>query len=292
MDESTRNNLRQLLPALRALNDSVEKSYVTSTFQYAGDMLVKSYQKLYAKLREVLPEDFFLEALGLELPEGATDEQKVTQVRVAVSQLTSYMRRLLEQEEGEAFVGFSRQFGRQFGDLGRELQQEIMEKTRQTLARAMGNLDIGVKVKHKRGQDLRGAEMRGANLEGENFTGADLSEAHLEEAHLEDANLSGATLARANLHAAHASDANFSGAELPEANLSVAVGGYEPSGRPPTPICTASIPATPPTGRRCRRSICQSKLNDANFSGALTRLLRAISADDANFSGARMRRLT
>src|SRR5690606_10619381 len=92
MDENIRKQIRQLLPALQALEKSVKGSLLDGTFTGTGDMAVRSYNNLHSRIAQVLPDDFYItEGLSLEIGENADERQKVAQVHLAASQLVGYL---------------------------------------------------------------------------------------------------------------------------------------------------------------------------------------------------------
>jgi len=161
LDENTRAALRQLLPALKALAKSVDRSYWTGTYEGSGDMAVKSYSSLQRKIAELLPDDHYVtDALALEIAPDATEQQKVAQVQLAVSQLVNYLEGLVRSSypPGE-FEDLS--------DLGRELRDRILATTRETIRKAMAGMDIDIDIdehepsgrKAKRRIVIKGGEM-------------------------------------------------------------------------------------------------------------------------------------
>jgi hypothetical protein len=141
MDDNTRQALRQLLPALKALAKSVERSYWSGTYEGTGDMAVKSYRSLQKRIAELLPDDYYItDALVLEIAPEATEQQKVAQVQLAVSQLLNYLEGLLRGSRpgSEAEDHLS--------DLGRELRDRIVLTTREAIRKAMENMDIDIDI--------------------------------------------------------------------------------------------------------------------------------------------------
>ncbi len=140
MDDNTRQALRQLLPALKALAKSVERSYWSGTYEGTGDMAVKSYRSLQKRIAQILPDDYYItDALVLEITPEATEQQKVAQVQLAVSQLMNYLEGLLKSSRpGGEFEDIS--------DLGRELRDRIVLTTREAIRKAMENIDIDIDI--------------------------------------------------------------------------------------------------------------------------------------------------
>jgi hypothetical protein len=140
MDDNTRQALRQLLPALKALAKSVERSYWSGTYEGTGDMAVKSYRSLQKRIAEILPDDYYItDALVLEIAPEATEQQKVAQVQLAVSQLMNYLEGLLKSSRHPGEM-------EDLSDLGRELRDRIVVTTREALRKAMENMDIDIDI--------------------------------------------------------------------------------------------------------------------------------------------------
>ena len=141
MDESTSKSLSQLVLALRSLTKSVEKSYYHGAFQGVGDMVAKSYRSLHARAVELLPEDFYVrDVLALDIEAEGGDKQRLAQVNLLVNQLTDYLESLLKSEmKGVASADVEDLKG-----LGRDLSEQIIAYTRQTLKRALSNIEINV----------------------------------------------------------------------------------------------------------------------------------------------------
>lgn len=140
LDDTKRQALRQLLPALKSLAKSVEHSYWSGAYEGTGDMAVKSYSSLQRRIAELLPDDYYVtEALVLEIKPEATEQQMVAQVQLAVSQLHSYL---------EGLVKSSRPAGdmEDISELGRELRDRIVLTTRDAIRKAMSNMDIDIDI--------------------------------------------------------------------------------------------------------------------------------------------------
>lgn len=141
MDESTFQSLNQLLLALKSLSKSVEKSYYHGAFQGVGDMVARSYRSLHARAVELLPEDFYVrDVLVLDAEGQGSDKEKLAQVNLLVSQLTDYLDSLLRAEKKVSFSGDVEDLK----GLGRDLSEQIISYTRQTLRRALSNMEIGI----------------------------------------------------------------------------------------------------------------------------------------------------
>lgn len=141
MDENTIQSLSQLLLALKSLSKSVEKSYYHGAFQGVGDMVARSYRSLHARAVELLPEDFYVrDVLTLDAELQGSDKEKLAQVNLLVSQLTDYLDSLLRTEQKINFRGDVEDLK----GLGRDLSEQIINYTRQTLRRALSNIEIGI----------------------------------------------------------------------------------------------------------------------------------------------------
>lgn len=140
LDDKMRTALRQLMPALQALAKSVERNLIHETYEGTGDMAVKSYRGLQAKIAQLLPDDAYVtEALTLDVSPNATDRQKVAQVQMAVSQLMTYLAGQLRSDHAASEL-------EDLSDLGRELRDRIMMTTRDAIRRAMSNVDIDIDI--------------------------------------------------------------------------------------------------------------------------------------------------
>jgi hypothetical protein len=141
MGENTSQNLNQLLLALRSLSKSVEKSLYHGMHQGVGDTVVKNYRSLHARAVELLPDDFYVrDVLVLDVAAEANDKQKLSQVHLLVTQLTDYLDNVLKEEHK---VNFTAEVEDLKG-LGRDLSDQIISYTRQTLRRALSNIDVGM----------------------------------------------------------------------------------------------------------------------------------------------------
>jgi hypothetical protein len=140
LDDDKRLALRQLLPALKALAKSVEWNLYNESYEGTGGMAVKSYRGLQGKVAQILPDDpYVTEALVLEDTPNATDKQRAAQVRMAVSQLVTYVEGQLRSQRTETEL-------EDITDLGRELRDRIVLTTRDAIRRAMSNMDIDIDI--------------------------------------------------------------------------------------------------------------------------------------------------
>jgi len=86
-EEDLRTLIRYLAP-LATLRQDLERA-MSLEFQSAlGDTAVRTYNGLHASILRVL-DDPYLEALALQVPEGANDKEKISLVFLAVGQLSS-----------------------------------------------------------------------------------------------------------------------------------------------------------------------------------------------------------
>ncbi len=155
----TENEIQRLLHAIRALMGAVERALMTDTTDGVGDAMVTNYTKLHTKIAESYPEDYYLtDVLALDVPEDTDNAQKIALVRLAATQLESYLQSLLEDQESEEFWGGSpppgfkrrgrrgsshwRKHRSQERDFGAELSDEILNFTKETLRRALSSIDI------------------------------------------------------------------------------------------------------------------------------------------------------
>jgi hypothetical protein len=140
MEENTRQALRQILPALKALAKSVERAYWSGTYEGTGDMAVKSYRSLQKRIADILPDDVYVtDALVLEITPEATEQQRVAQVQLAASQLKDYVESLLKSSRPAGEV-------EELSDLGRELRDRIVLTTREAIRKAMENIDVDIDI--------------------------------------------------------------------------------------------------------------------------------------------------
>ena len=234
MDENTQDRIKQLLAALQALEKSVRNALKEGTYHGTGDMAVRGYQGLHARAAEILPDDFYVtESLRLDTPAEA-DDQKLAQVQLAVSQLISYLEtqarpsKRVRIESGD----FSTEL-EDLKDLSRSLRDRILAQTKDTIRRAMADIEINVESdwgsRHKRKRkihlssdddDYIGADLSGQDLHERDFSDQDLTDANLSGAVLHMANFSDAVLIHANLSGANLRETNFEDADLTQANMS------------------------------------------------------------------------
>ena len=144
MDENTSKSLNQLLLALKSLAKAVEKTYFQEmgpgSFQGVGDTVAKNYRSLHARTVELLPDDFYVrDVLALDVASDATDQQKLGQVNLLVSQLTDYLENLVRTEYR---ININAEMD-DLKNLGRDISEQILSLTRNTIRRAISNIDVG-----------------------------------------------------------------------------------------------------------------------------------------------------
>lgn len=220
MDEQMYAKVQQYQQALKALQRSVERSLQENTYEGTGKMGVKSYQGIQRKIAELFPEDFYItDTLLLEISGEEKERHMLSQVQLAASQMIIYVEGLLrDYRVSTGTVGADPVDWRSLGkNIGRDLQEQIINMTRATIQRAVSNIDVD--VQGGGADSLRGADMEGAQLEGANFSGRNMKDVNLKGADLRGADFSGSNLANANFEGANAEGANFSGANLKDSSL-------------------------------------------------------------------------
>lgn len=142
MDEQTSVALTRLALALRALSKSTQRALHHGMHEGAGGMLLKNYDALRAKAGELIPDDYYIsEVFALEIDADSNDERILAQLDLAVNQLLTYVESLLKEERrgSRSFRGSG-----DWRDLGRELQDYIVSSTRDSLRRAMSNIEVDI----------------------------------------------------------------------------------------------------------------------------------------------------
>ena len=301
MNEETRDQLQEILRALKALEQSLHTAMRAGATAGTGPMVLRSYRSLQARAAERLPEDRFVcEALRVE-PEPALDEaQLVSQVSLASGQLGAYLESLLRARRRPQ-VEFDIDTGDiDFGEVSRTLRDTLVTQTRDTIRRAMSDIGIDLESAGSAGQrrrvtivdddaeaeglagrDLSGRDLAGENLAGRDLRGADLSGATLHDANLAGADLRGARLSGAVLRGAVLTEARLSAADLTGADLGDAA------------LADADISQSRLKGANLAgaaltdASLAGSDLRGARLSGAD---LRAADLARADLSGASLQR--
>ncbi len=304
MNEDTRDQLQQIVRALKALDQSVRSAIRADALAGTGPMILRSYSSLQARAAERLPDDSFVcEALRLE-PEPDVDEaQLIAQVSLACSQLGRYLdSQLRSRRRPQVDIDFDLD-DIDFGEVSRTLRDTLVTQTRDTIRRAMS--DIGIDLDSAghtgrrrvhivdadadagadnlagsdlSGRDLGNEDLSGRDLRGADLSGANLHDANLSEADLRGARLSGAVLRGANLAEAVISSADLTGADLGDANLADADLGQ-------SRLKGANLAGATLTDAK----LAGSDLRGARLSGAD---LRAADLSRADLSGASLHRAT
>lgn len=142
MSEETSKELARLQMAFKSLSRSVEKGLLTDMYAGAGDVVVHSYRALHARAVELLPEDYYVaHVLDLELPEDAADRQKLAAVSLQTSQMVDYLGSLQHVDARPLFTGPEID---ELRTMGRDIQEQVLTVTRNTLRRAMANIDVTI----------------------------------------------------------------------------------------------------------------------------------------------------
>lgn len=143
MDENLNKTVQQLLLAFKSLQKSVEKSLLTGIADGTGATAIRGYQRLQARAKELMPDDFFItEVLVLDVEEDADDDKNLAQVNLLSSQAVDYLEGLYKAQAKAAAKADFEEIGYSLRDLGQEIQEQVMNMTRKTLKRAVANIDI------------------------------------------------------------------------------------------------------------------------------------------------------
>jgi len=86
-EENLRTLIRYLAP-LTTLREDLERAIALEIQSSLGNTAVRTYNGLHASIVRVL-DDPYLESLTMEVPEGASDKEKISLVFMAVGQLLS-----------------------------------------------------------------------------------------------------------------------------------------------------------------------------------------------------------
>lgn len=152
-EEMQNKELAQLLLAVKALAKSVEKSLLTGAYAGTGDLVARSYTTLHGKIAQLMPDDFFItDVLKLDVNPEDTDQAKMQQVSLLCSQMIDYLDNLTHPQRVRAnFQGEVEDLR----SLGRELQEQILSMTKQTLRRAIANIDINIRESTEGGEKAK-----------------------------------------------------------------------------------------------------------------------------------------
>lgn len=226
MDETSAAQLRQYLTALRALQQSVDRTLMQGVYDGAGAMAIKSYQGLHGRIAELMPDDFYVaNVLALEVAADADERAVLAQVQFAVTQLVLYLEGRMREAAPLPPRPPMAPEPPDFRMLGRDLSDQIINMTRTTLKRAISGIDVDVQIgrdfsdRNLAGQDFSDQNLKGCDFEDAVLTGANLSNANLSGSNLCDALFDDAILIGANLNGANMKDASFAGANLEGASL-------------------------------------------------------------------------
>ena len=122
------NALIRLIPPARTLKNDLEASLHMELYTGTGDTVVKSYNNLHATVSKYI-DDPYVKSLALEVPEEASDKEKVLLARLASSQLVA----CLESQTGLVGIGSSGNsyyaapvFNGSISDINSETLEKIM----------------------------------------------------------------------------------------------------------------------------------------------------------------------
>jgi hypothetical protein len=100
-------------------------------------MAVKTYNRLHAKFAELMPDDDYItDVLALEIDENDKDAAKVAQLELATNQLLVYLKSQVGESGWTAGVDKN-----EIKQLGRELQEQVLNFTRHQLRRALSSIE-------------------------------------------------------------------------------------------------------------------------------------------------------
>ena len=80
----------RFLPVARALKADLEESIHTENYQGIGDVALRSFRNVQTSIGQITG-DTFIVTLGSDLPDDASDKEKVWQALLAVDQLVAYL---------------------------------------------------------------------------------------------------------------------------------------------------------------------------------------------------------
>ena len=142
MDDETRDTMMNIIQALNALSEVIEKAINFGMTEGTGDMMLKQYRGLYFRASQLLPDDSYVqEYLSFDPIPKATDEQKIVQVNLLCGQLLLYLRGLAKGSKNRTLIAITGEEGRG-GEMGRELRDQIMEATRDAVKRVLSQQPI------------------------------------------------------------------------------------------------------------------------------------------------------
>lgn len=88
-DDTLRAAIR-FVPVARALKADLEEGIHMENYQGVGDVALRSFRTLQTSIGQITG-DSFIVALGADLPDDASDKEKVWQALLAVDQLIAYL---------------------------------------------------------------------------------------------------------------------------------------------------------------------------------------------------------
>ena len=80
----------RFVPVARALKADLEENIHMENYQGVGDVALRSFRTLQTSIGQITG-DSFIVALGADLPDDASDKEKVWQALLAVDQLVAYL---------------------------------------------------------------------------------------------------------------------------------------------------------------------------------------------------------
>ena len=101
MDENTHEALNKLILAVKAFTRSVEKSFHLGMYYGAADLMIRQYNGLHSKARQLLPDNFYInELLILEVAkETVEDEKVIAQIMLISEQLLDHLQNVVKTEQ-------------------------------------------------------------------------------------------------------------------------------------------------------------------------------------------------
>ena len=227
INEMDEQNLNQVLSALKALKQAAEEAVAKGQTAGTGTLTVRGYQRIYDQVRAAYPDDLFIETLALEIEDGMTEDAVLNQTLYAATQLDRYLREQNRVSSGGGEFAFS-----ELKNLGRQIQEQVIGISRNTLKRAFANIDVDFEAgegSHFKDQDLTGrdlsdADMRNSRVKNVNMTNINLQNARFDNARLKNVDLTQAILHEASFKNARlsyisAANADFTGATLVHSRL-------------------------------------------------------------------------
>jgi len=214
MDEQNLEALKNIERALKSLQGSAQTALQTNTWQGAGKPLMRSYNGLYEKIRELLPDDVYVETLALHIEDGTGEQELVGQVNVAARQLYTYLREQTRESGLSGDWGDWGNFGRDMKNIGREIQEQVMGVTRNTVRRALSNIDFEIDG---------GGDYRNKRIEGENLSDHDLKSTDFRRAVIIDCDLSGCAMPNTDLRRVRLENSTLFGSDMRGADLRHAI---------------------------------------------------------------------